>query len=172
MGKKSIRLIFSTILIFTLGGGVAQAAAWKNFTSNDGGFQVMMPGTPQLQQNTHKSFVGAIEENTYMVNTKDGSYSVEYSNLPNIAVSMGGAGAIFDGAKKGLLKDSGGKQVSFSDITLNGNPGKELVYQIPSVGADTMGKARFYLVQKRLYVLVATGSKASQFFNSFKLLNP
>ncbi len=131
-----------------------KGAAWQVFSSSAGGFSVSMPGTPSLSRDTHKSFVGSIQENTYSLQTPSGNYSVEYSDLPGIAVSMGGEHTIFDKAKEGLLKNVGGTQTSFSPVNSAGHSGMELSFQVPASGSS--GKARFFLVQKRLYVLVGT----------------
>ena len=147
-----------------------EASGWKAFTSTEGGFSVLMPGNPKLHEDAHKSFVGVIREHTYTVTTRDGDYSVEYSDLPGIAVDLGGSGTIFNKAKEGVLKDNGGAETHFSSISLRKHPGKELNFQVP--GKDS-GKARFFLVEKRLYVLVATSSNpgnVEKFLNSFKLL--
>ena len=156
-----LTLLFTTAL---------EASTWKVFTSAEGGFSILMPGNPELHENIHKSFVGAIRENTYSATTKDGGYSVEYSDLPGLAVDLAGSGTILDKAKAGVLKDNGGAETSFNSISLRKHPGKELSFQIP--GKDS-GKARFFLVEKRLYVLVATSSNlvhVETFLNSFKLL--
>ena len=157
----SFTLLFTTAL---------EASSWKTFTSTEGGFSILMPGNPHLHENIHKSFLGPIRENTHNVTTRDGDYSVEYSDLPRIAIDLGGSGTILNRAKEGVLKDNGGAETVFISISLRKNPGKELSFQIP--GKDS-GKAHFFLAEKRLFVLVATSSNPGnieKFLNSFKLL--
>jgi hypothetical protein len=158
----ALTLLFSTTL---------EASSWQTFTSTAGRFSILMPGNPQLHQHIHQSFVGAIQENTYSTATSDGDYSAEYSDLPWVAVSLSGAGTIFRRAKEGVLRDNGGAETSFDSIALGKHPGKELSFHIP--GKES-GKAHFFLVEQRLYVLVATSSdpgNVQRFLNSFRLLD-
>ena len=157
----------------------AYGAGWFSFSSTEGGYQILFPQKPQKQTAVHKSIVGDIGENTYSAPGGTGTeYSVEYSNLPGIAVTFGGDGGIMDKAKKGLLQDCQGQEQSFSDTSLQGFPGKELEYRFTGGDGKTQyGKARFYMVKKRLFVLVATSPKPNpsnwgKFFNSFTLVNP
>lgn len=145
---------------------------WQNFSPPDGGFSVSMPGKPNLTQSVHKSFVGAVKENTYTVKFGKTTYSASYSELPGIAVSLGGSHTIFNKARDGLLKEAGGTENSFNEIRLGGSEGRELTFSTDSGAA---GKAKFFLIDKRLYVLVASGptgaaARVDRFLNSFKLM--
>ncbi len=173
---QTFKLVLLAILFLSLATGKVEAAAWKTFTSKEGGFRILMPGTPKLTEATHKSFVGTVQEYTYTIRTKNGYYSANYSVLPGIAVNLGGAATIFDKAKKGLLEDAGGKETSFHDTSMRGHPGKELRFQVASSGgAKRMsGRARFYLVNEILYVLVGTSATPddpdiARFLDSFQL---
>jgi hypothetical protein len=143
----------------------------KTFAPAGGGFSVNMPGKPQHSETTHRSFVGAVQENSYTVNSGSASYTASVSDLPGAAVALGGSGTILGKAKEGLLKESGGSETSFEKTSLGGNEGRELIYSLPSGG---VGKARLYLVDKRLYVIVGAGPKSAsasinRFVNSFQL---
>ncbi|HKY63577.1 MAG TPA: hypothetical protein VJR29_09170 [bacterium] len=143
----------------------------KTFAPAGAGFSVNMPGKPTHSETTHRSFVGAVQENSYTVNSGGATYTASVSDLPGAAVALGGAGTILGKAKDGLLKESGGSETSFQKTSLGGNEGRELTYSLPSGG---LGKARLYLVEKRLYVIVGAGPKAAgpaidRFVNSFKL---
>jgi hypothetical protein len=155
--------------------GKALAAPWRLLTSNEGNFSVLMPGKPAFQVDSQKSFVGDIATNLYNLQSKNGQYSASYSDLPGIAVDLGGEGTILGKAKKGLLKHDGGEEQSFTDSSVAGFPAKVLSYSLPAQGKT--GKAKFILVHKRLYVLSATQSAAGnpgnidKFLESFQLLS-
>jgi hypothetical protein len=143
----------------------------KPFAPAGAGFSVNMPGKPKHSETTHKSFVGAVQENAYTVNSGGATYTASVSDLPGMAVALGGTGHILDKAKEGLLKESGGSETSFAKTSLGGYEGRELSYSLPSGGS---GKARLYLVDKRLYVIVGAGPESAgpaidRFVNSFKL---
>ncbi|MCC6272340.1 MAG: hypothetical protein IT572_02635 [Deltaproteobacteria bacterium] len=151
----------------------AAEAKWQTFSSPEGNFSVAMPGNPQLTQSVHKSFVGAVKESTYTIKAGGVTYSASYSELPGIAVALGGSHTIFNKAKDGLLKEAGGSENAFNEINLGKNEGRELSFTLNGGGG---GKARFFLVDKRLYVIVASGPTSaaaamSKFLNSFKLLS-
>ncbi|MDL1871621.1 hypothetical protein FBR05_05405 [Deltaproteobacteria bacterium PRO3] len=151
----------------------AAEAKWQTFTPPEGGFSIAMPGKPQLTQSVHKSFVGAVKESTYTIKAGGVTYSASYSELPGIAVTLGGSRTIFNKAKDGLLKEAGGSENAFNEISLGKSEGRELSFTLNGGGA---GKARFFLVDKRLYVIVASGPTGAaagigKFLNSFKLLS-
>ena len=161
------------ILAIPLGAAAAAPAKWRSFTSPAGDFTVLMPGKPQAIETVHKSFVGAVKETNYTITSGGVTYSASYSELPGIAVSMGGSGTIFKKAKEGLLKEAGGTENSFTETSLGNSEGRELNFTLNGGGT---GKARFFLIDKRLYVVVASGpagaeATVSRFLNSFKLLS-
>lgn len=147
------------------------------FSSSVGGFSVDMPGNPEKKQVTHKSFLGPIYEYSYHIKTPEGGYSVAYSDIPKIGVSLGGAKTILRKAKKGFLKKAGGKEARFTAKNYLGNPGRELIFNIPQKGENLQktGVARFYLIKNRLFVLVGTtihklsNSSILNFLNSFRV---
>jgi hypothetical protein len=166
-----------TGMIFLVGIPCAMAVDWQTFTSQAGGFSILMPGTPTLHQSAEKSFVGTIGVNLFELTSSKGQYSVEYSDLPGIAVDLGGHKTILDKAKEAFIKDNGVMEMSFTDIAFHGHPGKALNFQVKDSGA--IGKAYFYLIKKRLYVLAASHAPTAgkpqniqQFLNSFQLLAP
>lgn len=161
------------ILAIPLAAGAAAPAKWRSFTSPAGDFSVLMPGKPQAIETVHKSFVGAVKETNYTVTSDGATYSASYSELPGIAVSLGGSHTIFNKAKEGLLKEAGGTENSFTETSLGSSEGRELSFTLNGGGT---GKARFFLIDKRLYVVVANGpsgaaAAVSRFLNSFKLLS-
>lgn len=173
--KLSRRQLLFFFLIFSLvPASSAQSAGWSPLKSQDGNFSVLMPGTPSYQQDDRKSFVGNIVTHIWSLKTKNGEFSASYSDLPGIAVDLGGEGTIFDKSKKGLLKENGGAEQSFVETRVAGFPAKTLSFSVAASSAT--GQANFILVHKRLYVLTASQGPAgnagnvSKYLNSFKLL--
>lgn len=171
--RTSFLVLFIAFGLSTASENAWSQGKWQTFSSPAGDFSVLMPGTPQLTQSVHKSFVGAVKESTYTFKAGNTTYSASYSELPGIAVSLGGSHTIFNKAKDGLLKESGGTENGFKEISLGTSEGRELSFLLDGGWA---GKARFYLVEKRLYVIVASGPTSAsaaivKFLNSFKLLS-
>jgi hypothetical protein len=164
------------MLLCSLVAAKAETTEWQPLLSKEGGFRVLMPGTPDLTKAIHRSVVGTVHEYTYTGRTERGVYSASYSGLPGVAVNLGGAQFIFDRARKGLLEDVNGVETGVRDTSIGGHVGKELSFRTRPVGETkaTIGRARFYLVSKMLYVVVGRSSSPNdadipKFLNSFQL---
>lgn len=150
----------------------------RTFQSQEGQFSVNMPGTPKKSTTVHKNFTGKILETTYRLDTKTGNYSAAFSDLSGVATFFGGANTILKKAKEGLLKNAGGREIRFTPTSLGEYPGRSLEFEIPKQGKSPpmQGRARFYLVKNRLYVIVGTRKEGlsltplENFLNSFRLV--
>lgn len=145
---------------------------WQNFKSSVGRFEVLMPGTPTTYHESTHTAIGNIGEElyTYKDNNKM-TLTVEYSDIPSLAAFFGGHHTIYNKAKKGFLRSTNGKEISFVNISVAGTRGKELVYATPTRN----GKTLFLMVNKRLYVVQASmlkkvpdKSPINTFLHSFK----
>ncbi len=138
-----------------------------------------MPSEPTLKEIIYKSFAGNVLEKTYISKTDSEEFVVSYSELPNIAIVMESTKALLTKAKEGFLKENHAQELSFEKFNFSGRQGRELNFRIVSKDniIDAVGKARFVLVNKTMYVMVATEMNydaenkiINQFLNSFKLL--
>ncbi|MBF0493049.1 MAG: hypothetical protein HQM15_09755 [Deltaproteobacteria bacterium] len=131
------------------------------FTSTEGGFSIKMPGDPTLQKVDHKSVVGKVKENTYTLKTATEEWSVSYTPLPKIALSLESNKALLNKAKEGFLKDTGAQVIRFEKIKFQGKEARDLTFQIPAQDDESarVGKARFMLSDGKIYVLVGSSSK-------------
>lgn len=158
----------------------AEAAEWRAFTSPAGGFSVFLPGAPTFSRQTRRTAVGLIEENYYRLDSAEARYSVEYQDLPGLAVFFASAGKIYNETRFGVLEKYRGKEIGYREIEFAGHPGRELVFEMPAPGGGRgiwIEKARFLLAGGRLYVLEAgvpetKGETAGidRFLDSFRLL--
>jgi hypothetical protein len=153
--------------------GPVQAQGWSTFSPPGGNFSVQMPGTPTSQQSVEHSPVGNVPTWQFILNAGGWSYAVAYSDLPQVAVLLGGAGSIFDEAKQSLLQQANATPVSYFDTTTSGKPAKSLTFTVPGGG---QGQALLVLDGTRLYVVAATplsasapAADASSFISSFRL---
>jgi len=171
--------ISALILYIAIAGFYPSSCEARTFVSKEGGFTVNIPGNPKKTHTIHKSFIGKVKETTYRLDTRKGNYSVAYSNLSGAATFFGGSNTILKKAKEGLLKNAGGREISFKKTSLEGYPGRILEFQIPkSTRSKKMqGRARLYLVKNRLLIVVGTRKKGlsltplERFLNSFRLIN-
>lgn len=150
------------------------------FVSTEGGFSIWMPSEPTFKEIIHKSFAGNVVEKTYTAKTDSAVFIVSYSVLPKIAIIMESDKALLTKAKEGFLKDNHSEELSFEKALFSGKPGRELKFRILTKDniIDAVGKARFILVDKTMYVMVATeynydieNKIINQFLDSFKFLS-
>lgn len=147
---------------------------WVAFRSDAGRFAVSIPGQPTESQSEQSTPIGSITNYSFGVKVGTQSYSVNYSDIPPIAMQFAGADAIIGSAKGSLLKDTSGQEVSFTDFTVSGNPGKRLVYAIEG-SQPSYGETYFVILSDRLFVVNATVPKGSEalaekFLSSFQVL--
>jgi hypothetical protein len=131
---------------------------WQPFCSAMGQFAIDMPGTPKINTET---FSTQITTHTYrsILKNKE-TYLLQYFDLDfqlsnnNIKITLNTAVDFF-------VVGANAKLLQVRDISLGGYPGKEFV-----------GVGQVFLVEKRVYGLVATTSEpenAQKFLDSFRL---
>lgn len=149
---------------------------WKSFASEEGGFKVLLPGTPLPDKNNTTTKVGSIPTNVFVVPRPEASYIVAYSDFPNaITLNSPEVNELLSQVNSSFAKRSGVSVANQQDIRLGDLPGREVRLE------DSQGflfKWRAFAVNKRLYQIgVATNKEASLtksiegFFKSFQLMN-
>jgi hypothetical protein len=157
----------------------ARRSTWKQFSSTQGGFSVLMPGTPKQLRLSQQTQIGPIDVYGFVVdqNQKSVGYVVMYADFPvNLAQTVNPK-QIFNSGRDRVLNMVQGKLVSQRDVRLQRYPGKEFTYE----AKGSIVKHRLYLVNRRMYQLIVVMDKNQQqslsrsttgFFNSFKLRSP
>ena len=150
---------------------------WKEFSSTEGGFSVLMPVPPtQKRQNTDSSAI-SLNSNLFTASLEDGkvTYSVSYTNFPDELAKFPPA-LILDSLSSRFTSDSKIKLLNQQNISLGQYPGKEFTFEAPG---EILVKYRTYIVEKRLYQLTTEIPKAREdalsndtekFLSSFQLL--
>lgn len=170
--------IFSFFLVFSLLAWPRFEAFAKVVTSSAGNFSVQMPGTPKVSQKDHKSFIGKVPETSYELKLRNSVYIVSFSDLPGAALFFDSAQGVMKKAKKNFLKELGAKEVRYNGHDFVGYPGSRLFFRITAGDSAPQqeGLAQFFMVEKRLYILVMIRSPkispnlANRYFKSFRFL--
>lgn len=147
---------------------------WKEFSSEEGRFSILMPGTPEEEQG---DVGGARQRDVKMFSVQrklqQQGFMVSYSDLPGVDPEGGAEVKILDSVSKNALQASKGKLIREKTITLDGIPGQELEIQVPDNGFII---TRQYLFQTRLYQITLTSlagrpdpAVVAKFFDSFKI---
>lgn len=162
---------------FLVAVGASQAqdkAEWKEFSSKEGRFKVLLPGKPQER----KQPVGNnIEQVQYLIDGGDRAYLIAYQDDANFknaddAVVKQALGAGRDAAVASLK----GKLLSQKEFKFDKKySGLEFQIDIPDSG---IYRSRIFMVKERLYQItvlgpkdVATSKEADKFLDSFKLVS-
>jgi hypothetical protein len=126
------------------------------FSSVEGKFKVFMPGKPKKQ--TLRA--AGMTLRTFSIEDKDGAYVVAYADVPIPSdESPEQIQKRLRGARDGMLNNINGELTSESRIWLQGTyPGRELSAELP--GGVGILRARIYLVQQRMYQIMAVGTPA------------
>lgn len=155
------------------------ATSWQPFSSEEGGFSVMMPGEPQKSlQKLGNAFV-EYDMNIYLAgyNTDGPWYLVGYADYPEQITSQFTPQKILDDEVAAMRNDA--KVVRVKDITFDGYPGRELEVESQEDDGSILVKQRqrLYIINNRFYMLqvswIADGTPQENidtFMDSFELL--
>jgi hypothetical protein len=148
----------------------------SNWQTVDGeGFTVTMPGTPSHDTQTTQSAVGPIPIHLYTLSAGYEGYMAGYSQYPETLFNLSKPEDVFDGAQNGVINNIKGQVVSQRSITMNGNPGREVVGTSSSTNLGfTM---RLYIVKPKMFMLFYTqygadkpmSADGKKFLDSFQL---
>ncbi len=171
MSKRIVCLLLLALLL--LSGCDEAEKEWATFEPDDGAFSILFPGKPEEQTESVSTAIGDIETQFFIAEQKDRAYSVNYADYPREIIIVSDAEAMLDGAGMGAVSNVDGELLDEKEITLDGYPGREIEIEVKE--DDIIVRARFYLVENRLYVVQAVSkSKASapdidKFLDSFQL---
>lgn len=154
---------------------------WKRFSSSEGNFSILMPGTPQEDKQTVNTKTGTIEVHTFTVTRQqeEVKYTVSYTEYPEQYIELLHRNNLVEKAlengKNTAMQKANATLVSETEISLGSSLGREIHYKKPG---DKIVKHRIYLVNKRLYQIIVETTKKREkyltksmadFFSSFNL---
>jgi hypothetical protein len=152
----------------------AAAPQWDPFTCEDGGFSVLMPGSPQALAPPPGD--PPIEGRGYGADAGGLEYKVSFERLAAEWQAEDKIETIFDLIRDAAVRNTKGRLLSERRITLESVRGREFLIELPD---SALIRRRAFVAHKRLYRLVVGGLKqgvlsedADRFFESFRLLGP
>jgi hypothetical protein len=147
---------------------------WREVTSTDGGFKVLMPAKPEHAQ--RQVVIGGVSLEMSMESTRrDGmAFGAAYADLP---AGYARRAELLAAARDALVRNIGGRITAEREVTVDGASGQEF-YAEGSTGGQPMRIAARVLVSgKRFYQVACVGrtermAKAdlALFLDSFHLL--
>ncbi len=149
---------------------------WKPFSSEEGRFRVLMPGTPSQEKKNTKTKYGTFPTTTFsVIREKEAGYVVGYLDFPQtVNLNARNTDQYLSAIASGFAQGAGGRLVSQQNIRLGNLSGKEIRLQFEQ---GVIGKGRLFLANRRLYVVVAVTDKEKSltksiqgYLNSFQVL--
>jgi hypothetical protein len=159
------------------------ANAWKEYSSPQGQFTVMLPGTPTESDKSFDTPYGRAEAREYVLRTS-AYYSIFYTIFPfDIERKPEVLNRFLNNTRDNSVTRINGKVLVETDISLDGHPGRMMKVATPD---GTIIRSKKIAVGNRLYqIIVATPkellapdsglfdeSRATKFLDSFKLAKP
>lgn len=170
MTRFQVALGFLLMLFASVHAG-ADSAKWQEFSSTEGRFAVLMPGTPTLTVTNDHTIVGTIVENSYDLTAPAGTFEVEYQDLPGIVMMFMSQKRLLQRAKGEFIKHFQATEVSDTEITIGELKGRRIAVEGPK-----KEQAQVILVMDghRLYVVLLATPKDpadfDRFLSSFRLV--
>ena len=151
---------------------------WHELAVSEGGFSILMRPEPYYAKQQVDTPAGRMLAHLYSSDRRDAYFAVGYSDYP-LALVMGTApDALFAGIRDTWVRRIEGRLVAGDRVTLaKQHPGLEFVAEGKIQGEDAFLHARLFLVDQRLYQIVAIGRKGevaqglvNRYLNSFRLI--
>ena len=151
----------------------SSSSSWETISGD--GFSISMPGTPAKNDDTIPSAAGPLPLRMYTLSKGFEGFISGYTEYPDIVFTSAQPEALLDGAQQGAISNVKGEVTSQRSITLNGNPGREIVGTSPEQNVGFT--ARVYLAKPRMYMLVYTqydkskpiSADGKRFLDSFQI---
>lgn len=122
--------------------------AWKEFSSPEGGFSVLLVGTPQVATMEVDSKPDNLSYRTFGLQTGVGMYLITYNDLSIYSENPKLINLGLDAQRDQMLRENAEmKLLSEKEITFNGTPAREWLVQ----HGDMIIRQRAILVKERMY---------------------
>jgi hypothetical protein len=154
------------------GCGLFKPKEFKEFSDAQGGFRVLMPGTPTPKTES----AAGIKLMTWSIEETNGAYMVAYADMP-IPANEPEAQLQnrLDGARNQAIANIQGTLKQEARVTMGGRwPGRDITASF--MNGKGLMRARVYIVQTRLYQVVVVGTpswagsaNATKFLDSLAL---
>lgn len=157
--------------------------AWKEYSSAEGGFSILFPGTPGENTQLLDAAPGVqFKLRIHSLKTPSVECSVMYADYPIPVGDPAVAKGVLDNGARGAVESVNSELLELKEIALDGHPGRYLKERMPQ---GEIMRVKIILVGQRMYQIAITTPReegaaaeavkqhdavADKFLNSFKLL--
>jgi hypothetical protein len=156
--KPSVRVVALAIALvvafLTLALVPMRAAAGERFAyrSEAGRFSVDLPAeSPSIRELTGSKFSITGNDVRHTVFAEGAEFAVEIHDIPRVAKLLLTSHYILERSVKGMLDDIGARKVDSVDISVQGQPAREVEFEIPD--REFTGRLLLVLAGRRLYLV-------------------
>jgi hypothetical protein len=173
-----MRALFAAVIFVVL--AACGGSQWQELALSDAGFTVLMRGQPNYARQQVDTPAGKMQAHLYSSDRPDSYFAVGYSDYPLKLVVGVPPQQVLSGVRDTWVRRIDGKVITEDNgVKLARKyPGLEFTARGTVNGADTFLQARLYLVDQRLYQLIALGRTSempqgvvNRFLNSFRLID-
>jgi hypothetical protein len=177
--RITARLLVALACAVALVGACSRAETeWQPLVVHEGGFSILMRGQAQYQRQVLDTPAGRMDAHLYSSDRPDAFFAVGYSDYPLALVHGGSPEALFTGVRDTWVRRLEGRLTSADNrITAGPYAGYAFSARGKAQGADALLDARLYLVDQRLYQIVAISrgqaiaqGTVNRYLDSFKLI--
>lgn len=179
---KDKMILVAAAILFVLSACASPTAQWQTYSSQEGGFSILAPGTFKEQVQSTDTAAGKMELHQLTLDQGTVGYFVMYADFPEALIQLSDPKALLQDGVEGAAKAMNAMLTVNKDITLDGVPGKEFQGEIALGGVFAKGgifKARAFLSKNRLYQIYAAAeqdkvqaAEVDKYLASFKFLTP
>jgi hypothetical protein len=173
--QPSVRVVALVIAVSTSVLAPMRATAGERFAyrSEAGRFSVDLPAeSPSVRELAGSKFSTTSNDVQHAVSVGDTEFAVEIHDVPRVARFLLSGDYILERAVEGMLEDIGGREVDSVEASLQGEPAREVRFEIPD--RKLTGELLLVLAGRRLYLVtvqhpesIDPPSAVAPFFESF-----
>jgi len=175
--QPSVRVFTLAIalVVLTLALTPIRATAGEHFAyrSEAGRFSVNLPAeTPSVSELAGSKFSITDNDVRYTVFFEGAEFAVEIHDIPRVAKLLLTSHYILERSVKGMLEDIGARKVDSADVSVLGQPAREVAFEIPD--RTFTGRLLLILAGRRLYLVSVRHPRSADppdaiapFFESF-----
>ena len=146
---------------------VLSQIATKSYISEEGQFEVRLPGQPETRTRTISIAGQSTEWNVFLIQEDANFYAVAYTDLTPKIIELG-ANKLIDSIKNNLAKEFNWSNINNygKGITVNGYPSRELI----GTQNNQLSVLRLIMANPRLYAVMSSSEELEnigQFIDSF-----
>ena len=177
-GRRRLSTMFLMLFVLALS-ACAPPSEWRELKVDDAGFSVLMRGQPYYGRQQLDTPAGKMFVYLYSSDRPESFFAVGYADYPLVRVVGAPPEQIFAGIRDSWTRRIEGRLVARDNsIKLASKyPGTEFVVEGKLKDAGAFVHGRLYLVDQRLYQVIAMGRKGevpqavvNRFLNSFRLI--